>query len=146
MNQDKQRLLFLCSGNSCRSQMAEGFARSLHADSISTFSAGINTGKLDPLAVEVMQEVGIDISRQESSSVMEVIEESFDLVITVCSEADQNCPTLPEVSRHLHQPFDDPPALVASNQLHSDKLEIYRRVRDEIGEFCKTLPEVFDNI
>jgi arsenate reductase len=123
--------------------MAEGFARSLHADSIITLSAGIVTGKLDPLAVEVMQEVGIDISRQKSSSVMEVLEESFDLVITVCSEAEQNCPVLPGVSRHLHQPFDDPPALVASTPLHSEKLRVYRRVRDEIGEFCQTLPELF---
>jgi len=146
VNLDKRRLLFLCSGNSCRSQMAEGFAGSLHQSSISTFSAGTNAGKLDPLAVEVMREVGIDISRQKSSSVLEVIEESFDLVITVCSEVEQNCPTLPGVSRHIHQPFDDPPALVANITLHSDKLRIYRRVRDEIGEFCQTLPELLGQV
>ncbi len=142
MNLDKRRLLFLCSGNSCRSQMAEGFTRYLHGGIIEPFSAGIEAGKQDPLAVEVMKEAGIDISGQQSSSVMEIIEEPFDLVVTVCSEADRNCPTLPEVSRHLHQPFDDPPALAVSIEPHSDKLRIYRRVRDEIADFCKTLPEV----
>jgi arsenate reductase (thioredoxin) len=142
MSPDKRRLLFLCSGNSCRSQMAEGFARKLHGEIIEPFSAGIEAGTLDPLAVEVMMEVGIDISSQQSSSVKEILEETFNLVVTVCSEAEQNCPTLPGVSRHLHQPFDDPPALAVNIELHSDKLCIYRRVRDQIAEFCKTLPEV----
>ncbi len=135
MKSDRRRILFLCSGNSCRSQMAEGFTRNLHSDTIAVFSAGIGTGKLDPLAVQVMSEVGIDISNQQSSSVMEMIDASFDLVVTVCSEAELNCPTLPGVARHHHQPFDDPPKLAFTAVTLEEKLLHYRRVRDEIRNF-----------
>jgi len=141
LNNDRiPRILFLCSGNSCRSQMAEGFTRARHATTIEALSAGINPGRLDPLAVQVMAEAGIDISNYRSKSLEELRDIEFDLVVTVCSEADAACPVLPGTHRRHHQPLDDPPRLAATVNDIEEKLRHYRRVRDEIGEFVERLP------
>ncbi|MBC18790.1 MAG: arsenate reductase [Planctomycetaceae bacterium] len=138
---NKLNLLFLCTGNSCRSQMAEGFTRAIFGEIIEPYSAGITKSQLDPRAVVVMEEVGIDISGQHSKTPDEITDVPFDFVVTVCSDADQRCPTLPGQATRLHVPFDDPPHLAASEADEAAALEHYRRVRDEIQAFCQTIPE-----
>ena len=138
---NKLNLLFLCTGNSCRSQMAEGFTRAIFGEIIEPYSAGISKSQLDPRAVAVMQEVGIDISGQHSKTPDEITDVPFDFVVTVCSDADQRCPTLPGQATRLHVPFDDPPRLAASETDEAAALDHYRRVRDEIQVFCQTIPE-----
>jgi len=137
---DKPRVLFLCTGNSCRSQMAEGWARALHGDSLLSCSAGIEAHGLDPRAVVVMAEVGIDISGQVSKRFADLAETRYALVVTVCGHADETCPVLPDVTRHLHIPFDDPPRLAATAATDAEALAHYRRVRDEIGTSVADLP------
>ena len=135
----KAKVLFLCTGNSCRSQMAEGWARHLRNDEITPFSAGIETHGLNPLAVRVMAEAGVDISGQQSKLVADLPEQSFDLVITVCGHADENCPFFPGPTRVVHHGFDDPPKLAAAAKSEEEVLCHYRRVRDEIRDYIKTL-------
>jgi len=135
----KTKVLFLCIGNSCRSQMAEGWARQLRGDEITPFSAGIETHGLNPLAVRVMAEAGVDISGQHSKLVTDLQEQEFDLVITVCGHADENCPFFPGPTRVVHHGFDDPPKLAAGAASEEEGLSHYRRVRDEIRDFVKTL-------
>ena len=139
----KIKVLFLCTGNSCRSQMAEGWARHLWPGEIEAYSAGLKPHGLDPRAVEAMREAGLDISGQRSKSVEEVIEIPFDLVVTVCSGADANCPVFPGKARVVHAGFDDPPALARESKAGEDSTAHYRRVRDEIREFVLRLPELF---
>jgi len=141
----KLNVLFLCTGNSCRSQMAEGWARALQGDVIEPYSAGIEKHGLNPLAVRVMREAGVDISHQRSKTVGELGSAHFDLVVTVCGHADEHCPTLLGAPRILHVGFDDPPKLAASARSEEEALVHYRRVRDEIGLFIFTLPEVLDH-
>lgn len=144
MEDRKRRLkvLFLCTGNSCRSQMAEGWARSLQGDQIEAFSAGIETHGMNPRAVAVMKEVGVDISGQRSKNVEELKDISFDVVVTVCGHANETCPTwLGEKTRILHLGFDDPPRLVKDAKTEDEALAPYRRVRDEIRAFIETLPK-----
>lgn len=136
---EKFQVLFLCTGNSCRSQMAEGWARQLRGDEIIACSAGIETHGLNPLAVRVMAEAGVDISGQKSKLVAELPRQSFDLVITVCGHADKNCPFFPGPTRVVHHGFDDPPKLAAGAASEEEALGHYRRVRDEIRDFIKTL-------
>ena len=135
------RILFLCTGNSCRSQMAEGWARHLKADAIEPYSAGIETHGLNPHAVRVMAEAGVDISRQRSKHVGELDGIPFDYVITVCGHANENCPVFPGKAKIIHVPFDDPPQLAATAKTEEEVLNHYRRVRDEIKAFIETLPE-----
>ena len=137
----KERILFLCTGNSCRSQMAEGFARHLKGDRFVAFSAGIETHGLNPSAVKVMAEVGIDISGQRSKHVDQLRAISFDCVVTVCAHADEHCPAFPGDTRITHVAFDDPPALAREALSEEAALAPYRRVRDEIRQFVETLPE-----
>ena len=137
----KTRILFLCTGNSCRSQMAEGWARHLKGDVIEAFSAGIERHGLNPLAVKVMAEVGVDISGQHSKTVDDLASARFDLVVTVCGHADENCPFFPGPARVIHHGFDDPPALAANAASDEEALSHYRRVRDEIRAYILTLPE-----
>jgi arsenate reductase len=144
MTQPRWRVLFLCTGNSCRSQMAEGWTRHLHGGSIEAVSAGIVAHGLNPLAVQVMGEAGVDISGQRSKTLAEVPEATFDLVVTVCSSADAACPALHHATRRIHQPFDDPPALARSAATAEDALRPYRRVRDEIRQFVLTLPDLLE--
>ncbi|MBI5558132.1 MAG: arsenate reductase ArsC [Deltaproteobacteria bacterium] len=135
----KLKVLFLCTGNSCRSQMAEGWARQLRGDEITPYSAGIETHGLNPLAVKVMAEAGVDISGQKSKLVADLPEQVFDLVITVCGHADENCPFFPGSAKVVHHGFDDPPKLAASAASEEEALNHYRRVRDEIRDFIKYL-------
>jgi len=134
-------ILFLCTGNSCRSQMAEGWARALKADTIEAWSAGIETRGLDPRAVAVMAEAGVDISRQRSKRVDELLDIPFDLVVTVCGHANEHCPVFPRPARRVHVGFDDPPLLARSARSESEALGHYRRVRDEIRAFVERLPD-----
>ena len=141
---DKTRILFLCSGNSCRSQMAEGWARCLVGDAIEPYSAGSEPHGLNSYAVRVMAEVGVDISSHTSKAVSDISEKSFDYVITVCDgAAGEACPYYPgEAKFRLHHGFDDPPRLVVGWTDEEKILNCYRRVRDEIKAFILTLPQL----
>lgn len=135
------KILFLCTGNSCRSQMAEGWARRLKAEQIDAYSAGIETHGLNPNAVRVMAEVGVDISGHRSKLLDELSGVEFDYVITVCGNASESCPVFPGGTRVVHVGFDDPPRLAAGAATEEEILAPYRRVRDEIKAFVETLPE-----
>lgn len=138
----KLKILFLCTGNSCRSQMAEGWARALKGDVIEPYSAGIETHGLNPLAVKIMAEAGVDISTHRSKRVDELGDVDFDYVVTVCGHANETCPMwLTGKAKVIHVGFDDPPALARSAKKEDEALGHYRRVRDEIRQFVSTLPE-----
>lgn len=137
----KLKVLFLCTGNSCRSQMAEGWTRHLRGDRIEPYSAGIETHGLDPNAVKAMAEVGVDISGQRSKHVDEVMDVPFDYVVTVCDDAHESCPLFPERAKVVHVGFDDPPRLARNSTSEQERLDHYRRVRDEIRGFIDRLPE-----
>lgn len=136
------KVLFLCTGNSCRSQMAEGWARALKSDRIEPYSAGIETHGMNPNAVKVMTEAGVDITGQRSKNVDELKDVPLDVVITVCGHADETCPAwLGRKTRVVHVGFDDPPKLAKTAKSEEEALAHYRRVRDEIRRFVETLPE-----
>lgn len=135
-------ILFLCTGNSCRSQMAEGWTRALWKGRFQAWSAGLEARGLDPRAVAVMAESGVDISEQDSKRLEELADETFDLVVTVCSHADATCPVWPANTLKMHRPFDDPPRLAAGAESEEEALGHYRRVRDEIRAFVASLPDV----
>jgi len=139
-NGKKIKILFLCTGNSCRSQMAEGWARHLKGDTIEPYSAGIETHGLNQRAVQVMAEAGVDISNHRSKHVDEMIPVAFDYVITVCDHAAESCPVLPGKARVFHRGFDDPPRLAETARTDDEALIHYRRVRDEIKNFVSGLP------
>ncbi|MGD2114638.1 MAG: arsenate reductase ArsC [Acidobacteriota bacterium] len=134
------RILFLCTGNSCRSQMAEGWVGHLHGGRIRAFSAGVRPKGLDPRAIRVMAEVGVDLSGHRSQAVEEVLEIPFDVVVTVCDAAQESCPVFPGRARVVHRGFDDPPRLAEGAASEDEALAIYRRVRDEIRAFVEGLP------
>jgi arsenate reductase len=136
----KLKILFLCTGNSCRSQMAEGWARALRGDLLEPCSAGVEARGLDPRAVRVMGEAGVDISGQQSKTIDQLGERPFDVVVTVCDLAQENCPVLPGNARKVHVPFDDPPRLARSATEQEEALTHYRRVRDELRAFVERLP------
>jgi len=138
------KLLFLCTGNSCRSQMAEAWTRRLHSARFDVHSAGVAPTSLDPDAVAVMAEVGIDLSTHQSKHVDDLKPCDFDYVITVCDGARERCPVFAGDAKRLHAGFDDPPALAASAVDRSEVLAHYRRVRDEIHSFVVTLPDLLD--
>ena len=135
------RILFLCTGNSCRSQMADGWARHLKAEAIESYSAGIETHGLNPIAVRVMAEAGVDLSQHGSKQVDELKDIEFDYVITVCGHASEHCPAFPGKAKIIHMGFDDPPKLAAEAKTEEEALNHYRRVRDEIRMFVQSLPE-----
>jgi arsenate reductase len=135
------KILFLCTGNSCRSQMAEGWARKLKSDAFEAYSAGIETHGMNPRAVRVMAEAGVDISDQSSTTTADLPVREFDYVITVCSDADENCPWFPAKTRIVHHGFDDPPRLTKDLEDEEKILAVYRRVRDEVRAYVETLPE-----
>jgi arsenate reductase len=141
----KLKVLFLCTGNSCRSQIAEGWARHLKGDAIEAYSAGIQSHGLNPSAVKVMAEAGVDISRQTSKTTEAVREVPFDYVVTVCGHANETCPAwLGRKAKVVHVGFDDPPRLAQSAKTEEEALNHYRRVRDQIAAFVRTLPESLD--
>ena len=135
------KILFLCTGNSCRSQMAEGWARHLKADSIEAHSAGIETHGLNPNAVRVMAEAGVDITGQRSKHVDQLKPIDFDYVVTVCDNAAESCPVFSGSAKVVHQPFDDPPRRAREATTEEEALAPYRRVRDEIRQYIESLPE-----
>jgi arsenate reductase len=137
----KPKVLFLCTGNSCRSQMAEGWARALKGDVLDAYSAGIATHGLNPRAVQVMAEAGVDISQHQSKLLDSLHDVAFDYVVTVCGHAHETCPRFPGGAKVLHVGFDDPPKLALTATTDEEALGHYRRVRDEIKAFVQTLPE-----
>lgn len=137
----KPKVLFLCTGNSCRSQMAEGWARRLKPDAIDAYSAGVEPHGMNPLAVRVMAEAGADISHQRSKHVNELASVSFDYVVTVCDNANETCPVFPGKVKRLHVAFDDPPRLAKEARSEAEALHHYRRVRDEIRHFIEGIDQ-----
>ena len=137
----KLKVLFLCTGNSCRSQMAEGWARALEGDLVEPYSAGIEKHGMNLYAVKVMAEAGVDISRQFSKTPAEIGPVEFDYVVTVCGHADEHCPVFPGHTRVVHVGFEDPPRLTRDLPDVEAKLAVYRRVREEIRRFVEGLPE-----
>ncbi len=137
----KLKVLFLCTGNSCRSQMAEGWARALKGDVIEAYSAGIETHGMNPNAIKVMAEAGVDITSQHSKKADELADVPFDIVVTVCGHANETCPTwLGKKARVVHVGFDDPPKLAKTAKTEEEALGHYRRVRDEIRAYINSLP------
>jgi arsenate reductase (thioredoxin) len=139
---EKLKVLFLCTGNSCRSQMAEAWTRVLKGDLIEAYSAGVDPHGIDSRAVQAMAEVGIDISGQTSKDVDTLADIEFEYVITLCDQAHQACPVFPAKTRLLHVSFDDPPRLAAAMQTEEEAMVHYRRVRDKIKAFVERLPEI----
>ena len=138
---EKFKVLFLCTGNSCRSQMAEGWVRHLKSDVIEPYSAGIETHGLNPNAVKVMAEAGVDISGHHSKHLDELKNINFDYVITVCDNAYESCPMFPDNTKVVHAGFDDPPRLAKEAKTEEEALKIYRRICNEIKAFVEKLPQ-----
>jgi arsenate reductase len=136
----KVKILFLCTGNSCRSQMAEGWVRELKGDVIEPYSAGIEKHGLNPHAVKVMAEAGVDISKHRSKTLEDLGPVQFDCVVTVCGHAHEHCPIFPGKTKVVHFGFEDPPKATKDMPEGEAKLVVYRRVRDEIRRFVETLP------
>jgi arsenate reductase len=137
----KLKILFLCTGNSCRSQMAEGWGRYLYPDRYDFYSAGIEKHGLNPLAVKVMGEAGVDIRSQYSKLLSELGPITFDYVITVCDHAHEQCPLFAGKAVKLHREFPDPPRLAKEAASEEEALSHYRAVRDAIREYLATLPD-----
>lgn len=141
MTSNKERVLILCTGNSARSQMAEGLLRHDGGDRFEVFSAGVSPSRVRPEAIEAMREIGVDISEQRSKSVEEFAGQPFDYVITVCDNAREQCPLFPAETKRIHWSFDDPAAATGDA---AQRLAVFRRVRDEIrarlGEFVSGSP------
>lgn len=143
---NKLKILFLCTGNSCRSQMAEGWAKAIKSDTIEAYSAGIETHGLNPNAVKVMAEAGIDISDHTSKTTDAIKDIPFDYVITVCGHANETCPVwLSGKAQIVHAGFEDPPALAralaAEGASEEAQLDCYRQVRDQIKAYIEQLPQ-----
>lgn len=142
---EKLNVLFLCTGNSCRSQMAEGWTRALKGDVINAYSAGIETHGLNPNAVKVMAEAGVDITSQKSENIVDFKEIKLDVVVTVCGHAHETCPYFPVDCKVVHVGFPDPPKmakeLAEKGASEEEQLACYRNVRDEIKAYIETLPE-----
>jgi len=128
---NKKRILFLCTGNSVRSQMAEGFLRNMARDRFEVYSAGVKPTVVNPLAIKVMAEIGIDISKHRSKSVMEFIDQNFDYVITVCGNAQKTCPVFLGEHEKIHWDIEDPAAIEGPEE---DRLSVFRKIRDRIKE------------
>ena len=138
----KKKILFLCTGNSCRSQMAEGWAKHFHGEKYEIYSAGIEKHVMNPLAIKAMAMAGVDISRNDSTLIDELPTRDFDYVITVCGHANEQCPFFPAKTKVLHYGFDDPPQLAAEAASEQEALIHYERVRDEIKNFAARLPDL----
>lgn len=136
-----KNIMFLCTGNSCRSQMAEGFCRKYWGDKFNVYSAGTKKHGMNERAMKVMKEAGVDISSHYSKTTEELPDVTFDYVITVCDSAKENCPYFPG-GKIIHVGFQDPPALTKDLKNEEEILKTYRRVRDEIENAIKNLPEV----
>ena len=135
----KPNLLFLCTGNSCRSQMAEGWGKDLLSEKYNIYSAGIEKHGLNPNAVKAMAEQGIDISSHYSKTLDDLKDINFDIVITVCGHADETCPVFPGTVKKLHYGFDDPPKMAANAKTEDEAMQHYRRVCLEIKSFVENI-------
>ena len=138
------KILFICTYNSARSQMAEGLMRELKGKEYESYSAGVRTSRVDPFAVEVMKEIDIDISSHRAKSIDEFRDTEFDYVVTVCGHANEHCPVFPGKTHVVHVGFDDPPRLAKKAKTEKEALDCYRRVRDEIKAFVEKLPDVLN--
>lgn len=142
---EKFKILFLCTGNSCRSQMAEGWTRELKGDIIDAYSAGVEKHGLNPNAVKVMAEAGVDISGNRSKLINEFMDMELDAVITVCGHAHETCPYFPPRCKVIHVGFDDPPKmakeLAQKGASEEQQVDCYRKIRDEIKVFVQKMPE-----
>jgi arsenate reductase len=140
MSSDKEKIkvLFLCTGNSCRSQIAEGWASHLKGNIIDVYSAGIRPIGVSPRAIKVMAEAGVDISTQKSQHLDEFSEIDFDYVITLCDNAAENCPVFTGQAKVFHKPFEDPYFASGSEE---DIMETFRKVRNDIKEFIEMMPD-----
>ncbi|KYK21088.1 ArsC family transcriptional regulator [Thermoplasmatales archaeon SG8-52-4] len=134
---DKKKVLFLCTNNSCRSQIAEGLLNSIYRDRFKAYSAGINPTKVNPYAVEVMKEIGIDLSKQYSKNIEEFKGKNFDFVVTVCDNAKEACPFFPG-EKIIHKSFEDPASFYGNIE---DILDIFRKTRDNIKTW---IIDIFD--
>ena len=137
----KLKVLFLCTGNSCRSQMAEAWTRALHGGRLEPHSAGTAPREIDARAVRVMAEAGVDLHGHRPKHVAELAGIAFDVVITVCDSANETCPVFPGQTKRIHAGFDDPPRLAPGARDEDEAVGIYRRVRNEIRAFVETLPQ-----
>ena len=142
----KKSILFLCTGNSCRSQMAEGWLRHLKGDQFNVFSAGIETDGLNPNAVKVMDEAGVDISAQRSQLLSEFDQQPLDYVITVCGHAHESCPVFLGNTKVIHIGFEDPPKMALAFEDEESQLDCYRKVRGEIRDFVMRINTVLGDI
>lgn len=127
-------ILVLCTGNSCRSQMAEGWLRHFAKDRAKIYSAGIETHGVNPKAVQYMKEAGVDISNHTSNHIIEYAEVPFDFIITVCDHAKENCPHIPSLAKKFHKNFSDPSKVIGTEEEIADA---FRKTRDEIKDYCK---------
>jgi arsenate reductase len=137
IGEDKIKVLFLCTGNSCRSQMAEGWARHLEGNIIDVYSAGIRPIGVSRRAIKVMAEAGVDISTHSSKCVDELLKTDFDYVVTLCDNAAASCPKFGGKAKVIHKPFNDPYFASGSEE---DIMEVFRKVRGEIKAFVETMP------
>jgi len=135
------KILFLCTGNSCRSQMAEAWTNVLKGDRFDARSAGVRPKEIDPRAVRAMAEAGIDISGQRSKDTDALGDTAFDYVVTLCDNARESCPFFPAGTRLMHRGFDDPPRLAETAEGEEEAMAHYRRVRDEIRAFVEAFPD-----
>jgi len=142
---EKKRILYLCTGNSCRSQMAEAWTKRLKGDQFEAYSAGVKPKGVDPRAIKAMAEKGIDISGWKSKDVDAFGNMEFEYVITLCDNAREACPYFPARTKLMHKGFDDPPRLAESAENEEKAMAYYRRVRDEIKAFVETLPVGLDD-
>jgi arsenate reductase (thioredoxin) len=142
----KLKVLFLCTGNSCRSQMAEGWARHLKGDCVESYSAGVQPHGMNTLAIQVMKEAGVDIGAHRSKHVDELKDVRFDHVVTVCDDAHEACPVFPGPTKVVHVGFDDPPRSASTARNEAEALVHYRRVRDEIRAYVETLPGSLETV
>ena len=140
----KRRILYLCTGNSCRSQMAEGFTNHLRGDEFEAVSGGVTPQRVDPRAIKVMAEAGVDISGQSAKNLDQFIGQDFEWIVTLCDNARESCPFFPGRAKRVHRGFDDPPLMVAGAADEEEALAVYRRVRDEIRAMVEGLPESLD--
>jgi arsenate reductase (thioredoxin) len=141
---DKIRILFLCTGNSCRSQMAEAWTNRLKGDQFEAYSAGVKPKGIDPRAVKAMAEAGIDISGQKPKDIDSLGDIKFDYVVTLCDNAKESCPFFPARTRLMHHGFDDPPRLAENAEDEDKAMSHYRRVRDEIKAFVEKIPGILE--
>lgn len=130
----KKNILVLCTGNSCRSQLAEGYLRFFHGENANVYSAGVETHGVNPRAIETMKEDGIDISAHTSNHVDEYLDIPFDLIFTVCDHASERCPIFPSTAKRIHYNFTDPAKAIGSEE---EIMSEFRRVREEIKAYCK---------